>query len=145
MSKTRWILFLVCGTAFMALAAPAPQDSGYHLLKKVTLGGEGGWDYLTADPARTAFSFRGARILWSWIPMAKSSEIYLTSKVRTAPAVVTDVGQGFSSNGRSNSVTIFDLKTLATIREVKLPAADGPDGYLYDSGSKRVFNLQRSQ
>jgi hypothetical protein len=42
---------LVCGSAFFALAKPAPQASGYHLLKKVTLGGEGGWDYLTVDPA----------------------------------------------------------------------------------------------
>jgi hypothetical protein len=42
---------LVCGSAFFALAKPAPQASGYHLLKKVALGGEGGWDYLTADSA----------------------------------------------------------------------------------------------
>ena len=56
-------------------------------------------------------------------------------------AIVPEFGRGFSSNGRSNSVTIFDLKTLATISEVKLPGADGPDGYLYDSGSKRVFTF----
>jgi hypothetical protein len=36
-------------------------------------------------------------------------------------------------------VTIFDLKTLAPISEVKLPAADGPDGFLYDPASKNVF------
>ena len=46
--------------------------------------------------------------------------------------IVPELGRGFSSNGRANSVTIFDLKTLAVINEVKLPAADGPDGFMYD-------------
>ena len=31
---------LVCGSAFFALAKPTPQASGYHLLKKVALGGD---------------------------------------------------------------------------------------------------------
>ena len=45
-------------------------------------------------------------------------------------AIVREFGRGFTSNGCSNSVTIFDLHSLATIREVKLQAAR-PDGYLY--------------
>src|SRR5260370_38374597 len=53
--------------------------------------------------------------------------------------IVPDLGRGFSSNGRSNSVTIFDLKTLAPISEGNLPMADGPDGFMYDPMSKRVF------
>jgi DNA-binding beta-propeller fold protein YncE len=125
----------------MALAAPVPQDSGYHLLKKVTLGGEGGWDYLTADPAtHRVFISRGTHIMVVDSDGKVVGDIPDVQGTHGA-AVVTDVGHGFSSNGRSNSVTIFDLKTLATIREVKLPAADGPDGYLYDPGSKRVFTF----
>jgi DNA-binding beta-propeller fold protein YncE len=54
-------------------------------------------------------------------------------------ALVPELNRGFSSNGQSNSVTIFDLKTLQVIKEVPLPMAQGPDGYLYDPASKRVF------
>ena len=38
---------LLCAAAAPALAAP----SGYHVLKSVTLGGDGGFDYLNMDPA----------------------------------------------------------------------------------------------
>src|SRR5579864_6186040 len=66
MRKTSWAaLFLVCAAAFATLAAaPAPQGSGYHLLKKLTLGGEGGWDYLTADAvSHRLFISRGTHIM----------------------------------------------------------------------------------
>src|SRR5260370_33850714 len=53
--------------------------------------------------------------------------------------IVNEFGRGFSTNGQSNSVTIFDLKTLKTISDVNLPAANGPDGFMYDPLSKRVF------
>ena len=43
-------LVVVAGAAtLVASAFAAPQASGYHLVKKVTLGGEGGWDYLNVD------------------------------------------------------------------------------------------------
>jgi DNA-binding beta-propeller fold protein YncE len=134
------VLFLVCAAAIVTFAAvPAPQGSGYHLLKKVTLGGEGGWDYLSADPAtHRVFISRGTHIM---VVDADGNVVGdIPNVVGTHGAViVNEFGRGFSSNGRSNSVTIFDLKTLATISEVKLPGADGPDGFLYDPASKRVF------
>jgi YVTN family beta-propeller protein len=52
-------------------------------------------------------------------------------------AIVTDVGKGFTSNGRDNAVTVFDLKTLKAIANV--PAGRNPDAIIYDPFSKRVF------
>ena len=66
MRKTSWaVLSLVSAVAFATLAAaPAPQGSGYHLLKKLTLGGEGAWDYLSADPgSHRLFISRGTHIM----------------------------------------------------------------------------------
>src|SRR5882762_1109818 len=66
MRRSSWaVLFLVCAAAFVTFAAvPAPQGTGYHLLKKVTLGGQGGWDYLTADPvSHRVFLSRGTHIM----------------------------------------------------------------------------------
>jgi DNA-binding beta-propeller fold protein YncE len=141
MRRTSWAaLFLVCAAAFVTLAAaPAPQGSGYHLLKKVTLGGEGGWDYLTADPvSHRVFLSRGTHIMVVDADGKVVGDIPNLNGTHGAE-VVNEFNRGFSSNGRSNSVTIFDLKTLATISEVNLPAANGPDGFLYDPLSKRVF------
>src|ERR1700719_3337989 len=135
-------LFLVCAAALVTLAAaPAPAGSGYHLLKKVTLGGEGGWDYLSADPvSHRVYLSRGTHIMVVDADGKVVGDIPNLKGTHGAE-IVNEFGRGFSSNGQSNSVTIFDLKTLATISEVKLPAADGPDGYLYDPGSKRVFTF----
>jgi len=55
---------------------------------------------------------------------------------------VPSTGRGITTNGRSNSVTIFDLKTLKPI--VELPTGKNPDALLYDSFSKRVFVFNHS-
>jgi DNA-binding beta-propeller fold protein YncE len=141
MRRTIWaVLFLVCAAAFVALAAaPAPAGSGYHLLKKVTLGGEGGWDYLSADPvSHHVFLSRGTHIMVVDADGKVVGDIPNLKGTHGAQ-LVPELGRGFSSNGQSNSVTIFDLKTLATISEVNLPDAKGPDGFMYDPSSKRVF------
>src|ERR1700730_12621351 len=133
-------LFLVCAAAPVTLAAaPAPAGSGYHLLKKVTLGGEGGWDYLSADPvSHRVFLSRGTHIMVVDADGKVVGDIPNLKGTHGAE-IVNEFNRGFSSNGQSNSVTIFDLKTLATISEVNLPGANGPDGFMYDPSSKRVF------
>lgn len=141
MNRTKWVLFLIGAAVFLNLGAATPAGSDYHLLKKVTLGGEGGWDYLSADSTtHRVFISRGTHIMVV-DPEGKVVGDIPNLDGTHGAAIVSEFGRGFSSNGRSNSVTIFDLKTLATIQEVKLPAADGPDGYLYDPASKRVFTF----
>src|SRR5690348_2126736 len=123
MRKTSWtVLFLVCAAALATLAAaPAPQGSGYHMLKKVVLGGEGGWDYLSTDTvSHRLFISRGTHIM---VVDADGNIVGDIPNVQGTHGaqIVNEFGRGYSSNGRSNSVTIFDLKTLAVINEVKLP------------------------
>ena len=54
-------------------------------------------------------------------------------------AIAPDLGRGFTSNGRDNSVTIFDSKTLAFI--AKTPVGMNPDAILYEPSTKRVFTF----
>ena len=55
-------------------------------------------------------------------------------------AVAPEFNRGFTSNGRDTTVTIFDLKTLATIGTVTVTGAN-PDAIVYDPVSKRVFTF----
>jgi YVTN family beta-propeller protein len=57
-------------------------------------------------------------------------------------AIVAELGRGFTSNGRANTVTIFDTKTLKTLNTVK--AGTNPDAIIYDAGTKRVFTMNGS-
>src|ERR1700693_5071518 len=117
-----------------------PASGGYHLLKKVALGGEGGWDYLIVDSAsRHIFISRGAHVMVvDADTYAMVGDIPDTQGVHGI-AIASDLGRGFTSNGRSNDVTIFDLKTLKSLGTVKTDA--NPDAIIYDSVTKRVFTF----
>lgn len=59
-------------------------------------------------------------------------------------ALAPELGRGFTSNGREGTVSIFDIKTLATSSKVKV--GDNPDAIFYDPATKRVFTFNgRSQ
>lgn len=125
--------------------AAAAGPSGYHLLKKIAAGGEGGWDYITFDsPTRRLFISRGTKVVVLDIDSGKPvGEIPNTEGVHGI-ALAPDLGRGFTSNGRAGTVTIFDLKTLAVIGTVQ--AGTNPDAIIYDGASKRVFAMNgRSQ
>ncbi len=121
-------------------AEPAPGPSGYHLLKKIKVGGEGFWDYLTFDsPTRRLFISRGTKVVVLNVDTEKVvGEIPNTAGVHGI-ALAHDLGRGFTSNGQAGTVTIFDLKTLAVIGEAK--AEMNPDAIIYDPASKRVFAM----
>src|SRR5439155_12393884 len=52
-------------------------------------------------------------------------------------AIASEFKHGFTSNGRENKVSMFDLATLQTIK--KIDVGKGPDGIYYDPATKRVF------
>ncbi len=52
-------------------------------------------------------------------------------------ALAPDIKRGFTSNGKANTVTIFDLASLKTIGTV--PTENKPDAIVYDALTKRVF------
>ena len=55
-------------------------------------------------------------------------------------ALAQDLNRGFTSNGRANTVTIFELSNLKTIREIDVKGQN-PDAILYDAASRRVFTF----
>src|SRR2546430_1599805 len=126
--------------AFLRAATPAPAGSGYHVIKTIPVGGEGGWDYVYVDSAaRRVYFSRGTHtMVLDADTYAVVGDIPDTQGVHGI-AVASDLGRGFTSNGRSNDVTIFDLKTLKSIGTVKTDA--NPDAIIYDAVTKRVFTF----
>jgi YVTN family beta-propeller protein len=133
--------------AGLVLALPQPQPAEaqdptapYTKVHKIKVGGEGGWDYLTADPiARRLYVSRGNRIV---VVDTNSEEV--VGEVTGTPgvhgvAVVTDLGRGFTSNGGNDTVSAFDLKTLKETGNVKVGGR--PDAIMYDPASNRVFTF----
>src|SRR5207237_5279486 len=98
----------------------AAEGGKFAVKKKTTLGGEGGWDYLTWDAAaKRLFISRATRVMVVDAASGKQlGEIPNTQGVHGI-ALVPELGKGFTSNGRANTATVFDLKSLKEIVEVK--------------------------
>lgn len=116
----------------------AASISGYHLLKEISVGGDGSWDYVTVDAVtRRLYASHGTQVevldLDSERPVGKVTDLNGVHGI----AVASALGRGFVTNGLSSTVTIFDLKTLKHLGEVA--AGKSPDGVLFDSASGRVF------
>src|SRR5713226_3037154 len=131
---------LLLGAA--ALVGSAAATAQYQLKQKFTIGGDGGWDYLTYDSAgKRLFISRATRV--QVVDPEKGTviaEIPDTLGVHGI-ALAQDLGKGYTSNGRENTVTVFDLKTLKETARIKLEGAENPDAILYDAASKRVFTF----
>jgi DNA-binding beta-propeller fold protein YncE len=54
-------------------------------------------------------------------------------------AVAPDLGRGFASNGRDNTASSVDLKTLKILSTVK--TGENPDCILYEPGHKEVYTF----
>ena len=133
--KTRILSVLVLLAAgAVVLAAPG----SYALVKTVPVPGNGGWDYVTVDEAgRRVYISHGTQVD---VLDADSYELKGTIPDTAGVhgiAIAPDLGRGFTSNGRANNVTIFDLKDLKKLGEVK--TGRNPDSILYDPATKRVF------
>jgi DNA-binding beta-propeller fold protein YncE len=124
--------------ADFAKAVP-PGASGYHVVKTIPIGGAGKWDYDVVDAAarRVYVSHSTHVVVLDADSGAVVGDIPETSGVHGI-ALAPDLGRGFTSNGKSNTITIFDLKALKTISTVKA-GGQNPDAIYYDAGTKRVF------
>src|SRR5205823_5275734 len=122
--------------AIAAFAAP----SGYKLLKEIKVGGEGGWDYLTMDNAARRLYVSHNNVVMVVDPDAGKVVGMIPDTMGVhGIAVVPELNRGFTSNGRSNNVTIFDLKTLKPISQVA--TGENPDSIRYEPKSGRVFTF----
>src|SRR5581483_8253683 len=128
-------------TALGALSSAAlvfAAATGYHILGDIQIGGEGGWDYLTVDAAaRRLYVSHATHVVVVDLDANKVvGDIPDTPGVHGI-AIAPELNRGFISNGRGNTVTIFDLKTLKATGTVATEM--NPDGIRYEPVSKRVF------
>lgn len=122
-------------------AASATATGGYHVLRRIALGGTGFWDYLTLDStARRLYVSHARRVLVLDVDSGKVTGT-LTG-LSGVHGVALDPGRqrGWVSNGRDATVTEFDTRTLKTLATIKV-TGDDPDAILYDASSQRVFTF----
>jgi YVTN family beta-propeller protein len=136
-------LSLLSGIAAQPASAQKPAVPAYHLLQKIAIGGEGGWDYLTVDSgANRLYVTRGTHVV-----VIDTEKNAVVGDIPNTPgvhgvAIAAKLGRGYTSNGRENTVTVFDLKTLKELQRVAV--GKNPDAILFDPYTTRIFTYNGS-
>jgi len=146
----RWFLGSFCWACLLAStlllisatgAYAAPDGSGFKVVRRMPVGGDGGWDYLTVDPdSHRIYISRGTHVMIVDETSGKVVGDIPDTKGVHGIAVAADLGKGFTSNGGAATVTVFDLKTLKPLSEIKT-TGENPDSIIYDPQTKRVFTF----
>ena len=129
---------VACFAALTCVTAAA----SYHVVKRLPIAGDTGWDYITADSdGRRLYVPHGVEVIVLDLETGTTVGKIGGQKGVHGVAVARELGRGFISATDPGSVTIFDLKTLAVIEKTRV--GDDPNGIVYDPKTRRVFSADR--
>jgi len=124
----------------LAIGALALAAEGFKVLSSIKIGGTGGWDYVAVDAnANRVYASHGTLVevvdTKAGKVVGQITQLHGVHGIAVAP----EFGKGFITNGQSNSVTIFDLKTLAKVGEPQ--TGQNPDSVCFEPKTKRIFTF----
>jgi DNA-binding beta-propeller fold protein YncE len=133
------MVVLLAAAILTAAALPLNAQSTWSVANTLHIGGEGGWDYVTADPAtHRLFVTRSTHTM---VIDTASGKVLgdVPGQVRShGTAIVPAVGRGFiTDGGGSGAIDVFDLNTYALLG--KLAAMPDADGIIYDKADNLVL------
>ena len=131
--------------ALLLIASVAtPAAAQQFKVQKYSIGGDGGTDYLTAEPGTDrVFVSRSTHVM-----VIDGSNGKVTGDIPDTPrnhgiALAPKSNHGFITSAGDSTVTMFDLKTLAVIRRIKV-STGGLDGLMYEDFSDRIILTNHS-
>jgi DNA-binding beta-propeller fold protein YncE len=137
-----------CALALPLLAfllSPAIGSAQSFKVAKYNIGGDGGTDYVTAEPGTgRVFVSRGTHVMLVDGGTGKViGDIPDTPRMHGV-GLAAKWNHGFTTNAGDSTVTMFDLKTLAPVKRIKIPTG-GLDGVMYDEFADRIILTNHSR
>jgi YVTN family beta-propeller protein len=125
-------MLLLCAAVHSGYAQGA---SGFHVTKTFTIGSPGGWDYIAVGPDQKIYVSHGTQVN---ILNAKTGDsVGFIPNTTGVHGIAFAGSKGYTSNGRLNTVTVFDLKTAAVLQQIS--TGQNPDAIMYDPYSKKII------
>jgi DNA-binding beta-propeller fold protein YncE len=129
---------LVLAAIFLLFSFHSRAQSTLHLTKTLMIGGAGGWDYLAAGPVN------------NWLYVSHGTKVNVINKI-TGDSITTienttgvhgiafdkELSKGFTSNGRLNTVTVFNMNTNEVLGQIA--TGQNPDAIFYEPYSKKII------
>ena len=135
--KQSFFSFLIIAAAIVSLNNVNAQ-SGYKLTKTFHVTSSGGWDYIAVNPnSNKLYLSHGTQV--NILDKATGDSLGVIPNTTGVHGIAFNnaLGKGYTSNGRINTVTVFDLKTNAVLSQIA--TGENPDAIMYDAFSKKVI------
>lgn len=137
------IAYCACVVMFFGWvgAASAADGERYQVVQEIGLGSVTKWDYVAVDAVHAhLFLSRG-----TYVQVLNSHNGEAVGEIKDTEGVhgfafASELHRGFVSNGRSNTVTVFDLETLRILKQVGVTGTN-PDAIVYDAPSQQIFTF----
>jgi DNA-binding beta-propeller fold protein YncE len=142
MTRRAVIIVAVCAVAILAAADAAPAQT--FTVDKFDIKGDGGTDYVAVEAATgRVFVSRSTHVM---VVDGRTGRV--VGDIPNTPGVhgvgiVTRLGHGFTTNSGDQTVTMFDLKSLAVIKQIKV--GPGLDGIMYDEADDKIILTNHSR
>ena len=129
----------------VALAWPSASPAQTFKVAKYSIGGDGGTDYLTAEPGTSrVFVSRSTHVMVIDGATGKVLGDIPDTPRNHGIALAPKSGHGFITSAGDSTVTMFDLTSLAVIKKILVPTG-GLDGIMYDDFSDRIILTNHSR
>ena len=135
----------ISGAVAVTLFCAAVAGAQSFKVQKYNIGGDGGTDYVTAEPGTgRVFVSRGTHVM-----VVDGTNGKVIGDIPDAPrnhgiALAAKYNHGFITNGGDSTVTMFDVKTVVPIKKIKV-ATGGLDGIMYDEADDRIILTNHSR
>src|SRR6476620_10549791 len=113
------------------------NNKTFHVLKTFHIASGGGWDYIAVGPGNNRlYVSHGTQV--NILDQTTGDSVGVIANTTGVHGIAFDKanGKGFTSNGRINNVTVFDLKTNAVIAQIA--TGQNPDAIMYEPFTKKI-------
>ncbi len=128
----------LAGSSIVSVTVAHAADGPYAVLDKWVIGGQGGWDYLLADPSmHVVYLTHGTRV--EVVDTTTGKSVGAITDMKGTHGVALDAAgkYGYISDGGANAVVVFDRKTYAKVNSIA--TGTNPDGIAFEPVTKTVW------
>lgn len=129
-------ILIICFILLIVKTNVIAQKSGYHLADSFHIASTGGWDYIAVNKNKLYVS-HGTQV--NILDKANGDSLGVIPNTTGVHGIAFDneLNKGYTSNGRLNNVTVFDLATNKILTQISTGL--NPDAIFYDDYSKRII------
>lgn len=117
--------------------ATAQGGSGFSVTRTFRIGSPGGWDYIAVGPHKKIYVSHSTQV--NILDERTGDSVGVIPGTTGVHGIAFDIahGKGYTSNGRINNVTVFDLKSGAVLTQIA--AGQNPDAIMYEPYTKTII------